>query len=74
MINFRDLRKASKMTQKQFSEYFGIPKRTIESWDAGDRSCPSYLLDLLEYKLKQEGFIPNETTKQAKEQSFACFV
>ncbi len=62
---FRELRKESKMTQKQFSEYFGIPKRTVESWDMGERSCPEYLLDLLEYKLIKEGFILDEKEKQA---------
>ncbi len=63
---FRELRKESKMTQKQFSEYFGIPKRTVESWDMGERSCPEYLIDLLEYKLIKEGFILDEEEKQAE--------
>ena len=66
-MSFRELRQASGLTQKQFSEYFGIPKRTIESWDTGDRSCPSYLLELLEYKLTREGYILIEKAKQAEE-------
>lgn len=45
------------MTQKEFSEYFEIPKRTIESWDMGARKCPEYLLKLMEYKLIKEGKI-----------------
>ena len=65
-MGFKELRKESKMTQKQFSEYFGIPKRTIESWDMGERSCPKYLLDLLEYKLIKEGFVLDEKEKQAE--------
>ena len=45
------------MTQKEFSDYFGIPKRTVEDWDAEKRKCPGYLLELMEYKLKNEGII-----------------
>ena len=57
IMNFKDLRKASGMTQKVFSEYFGIPKRTIEDWDRGISSPAEYLLELMEYKLKKEGKI-----------------
>ena len=56
-MEFRELRKLSGMTQNAFSEYFGIPKRTIEEWDRGGRKCPSYLLDLMLYKLEKEGVI-----------------
>jgi DNA-binding transcriptional regulator YiaG len=45
------------MTQKEFAEYFGIPKRTIENWDEGIRECPEYLFKLMEYKLTKEGII-----------------
>jgi DNA-binding transcriptional regulator YiaG len=57
---FRELRKLSGMTQDKFSQYFSIPKRTIESWDVGDRECADYLLDLMRYKLEHEGIIENE--------------
>ena len=56
-MEFKELRKQSGMTQKAFAEYFEIPKRTIESWDAGERKCPEYLLKLMEYKLVNEGKI-----------------
>lgn len=42
------------MTQAQFSEYFGIPKRTIENWEGNQRKCPEYVLNLIEYKLRNE--------------------
>lgn len=51
---FKELRQLSGMTQKEFSEYFGIPKRTIEDWDRGARKCPEYLIALMEYKLVKE--------------------
>lgn len=56
-IDIKTLRKMTGMTQKAFSEYFGIPKRTIEEWEGGRRKCTDYLLDLIYYKLKKEGVI-----------------
>ena len=56
-MNIKELRQLSGMTQKQFSEYFGIPKRTIESWDMGNRTCLPYLIELMKYKLEKEGLI-----------------
>jgi DNA-binding transcriptional regulator YiaG len=56
-MTFKELRKLSGMTQKQFYEYFGIPRRTLENWEAGANKCPEYLLHLMEYKLKKENII-----------------
>ena len=56
-MTIKNIRKASGMTQKTFAEYFGIPKRTLENWEGGQRECPEYLLELMEYKLKNEGII-----------------
>lgn len=53
-MTFKELRKESGMTQKAFSEYFGIPLRTIENWERGVNKCPQYLLDLMAYKLNNE--------------------
>lgn len=57
MDTIKDLRTASGMTQKAFSEYFGIPKRSIENWEGGKRECPPYLFDLMRYKLVHENKI-----------------
>ena len=56
-MNIKDLRSLSGMTQKMFSEYFNIPKRTIEDWEQQKRTPPPYVLNLIEYKLKKEGKI-----------------
>ena len=56
-MTFKEMRQASGMTQKEFAQYFEIPKRTIESWDEGARKCPEYLLKLMQYKLTNEGKI-----------------
>jgi transcriptional regulator with XRE-family HTH domain len=51
---FKELREQSGMNKTQFAEYFGIPYRTIQNWEYGERECPEYLLDLMAYKLRIE--------------------
>ena len=53
-MTFKELRQKSGMTQQQFADYFGIPKRTVEDWERGVSKCAGYLLDLMEYKLDSE--------------------
>ena len=57
MTNFKKLREASGMNMKRFAEYFGIPYRTVQNWEAGVNICPAYTLRLLKYKLEHEGLI-----------------
>ena len=38
----KEARKAAGLTQKQMADDMGIPKRTIENWEAGVRSCPEW--------------------------------
>lgn len=57
MTRFKELREKSGMNMKRFAEYFGIPYRTVQNWEAGVNICPAYTLRLLEYKLEHEGLI-----------------
>lgn len=57
----KDMRKESGMTQKVFCEYFRIPLRTYEDWEAGRRKMPSYVLRMMIYKLRIEGYIKSIT-------------
>lgn len=57
MTTTKKLREASGMSRKQFAEFFGIPYRTLQDWELGNRKCPEYLVALMEYKLKKEGYI-----------------
>jgi DNA-binding transcriptional regulator YiaG len=69
-MNIEELRRRSGMTRPQFSEYFGIPYRTIQDWELGNRKCPAYLLELMEYKLRNEGRLcddADETAAKIKE-------
>lgn len=53
-MKIKDLRISSRMTQKQFAEYFNIPVRTIEDWEAGRRKPPEYVAELIRYKIEKE--------------------
>ena len=59
-MTVKELRKAAGMTQKEFSEYFGIPQRNIEDWERDIAKCKPYLVELMHYKLKNEGIIRGE--------------
>ena len=52
-----ELRKSTGMNRKQFSEYFGIPYRTFQDWELGNRRIPEYLLRLIAYKVEMEKMI-----------------
>ena len=53
-MEIRKLRKLTGLTQKQFSDKYGIPISTLKNWEYGYRECPKYLIDLLEYKVKDD--------------------
>ena len=45
------------MSRKEFSEYTGIPVRTIEDWEAERRVPPEYIPRLLAYRIKYEDML-----------------
>ena len=59
-MTVNELRSLSGMTRPKFAEYFNIPYRTLQDWELGNRHCPEYLLELIEYKLKKEGLIEDK--------------
>ena len=54
MMDIKELRIRTGMTQKEFAKYFNIPKRTIENWEGGQRTPPPYVVELIEYKIRKE--------------------
>lgn len=52
-MTIKEARKAAKLTQKQMSDLFEIPQRTIEDWDAGKRTPPPYVEKLIIEKLER---------------------
>jgi len=57
MTNIKTMRKAAKLTQQAMSDLLNIPKRTIEEWEAGRRTPPIYVVELIESYLRQNNFI-----------------
>lgn len=53
-MEIKELRKLTKLSQKQFSEKYDIPLPTIRHWEQGQRECPKYVLDLLEFKVRED--------------------
>ena len=49
-----ELRKSTGMNRREFTEYFGIPYRTLQDWELGNRQMPEYLLRLMAYKVGME--------------------
>jgi DNA-binding transcriptional regulator YiaG len=60
-MTVKELRLLAGMPRTQFCEYFHIPYRTLQDWELGNRSCPDYVLELIEYKLIHEGMIKRES-------------
>ena len=48
------LKEDSGLNWKKFSEYYGIPYRTVQDWYTGKRHMPEYLLRLMIYKAEME--------------------
>lgn len=56
-MDVRKMREESKMTRQEFSEYLGIPRKTIRNWEQGATKPVNYLLTLMEKVLRYEGKI-----------------
>ncbi len=50
----KKLREEIGLNRKNFALEYGIPLRTIEDWEHGNRKMPDYLLRLLVYKVKMD--------------------
>ena len=55
-FHIKDLRVATGMTQKEYSEYFGLTLGTLKNWESC-KHCLDYLVALMEYKLTVEKII-----------------
>ncbi len=50
-MNIKEIRKATNMTQKEFSQFLQIPQRTIEEWEAQRRKPAPYIIRLIVFYL-----------------------
>lgn len=61
------------LNRREFADYFEIPLRTVEDWEAGKRKMPPYLLRLISYKVKIEAKEVNQA-KETKNVNIICDV
>lgn len=48
---FRAIREQTGMNRKEFSDWLGIPYRTMQEWELGRRVMPEYVLRLIAYRV-----------------------
>lgn len=53
-MTIKDIRKLTKLSQTQFSKKYNIPLPTLRHWEQGQRECPKYVLELLEFRVKKD--------------------
>ncbi len=53
----REIRKKTGLSQKLFSDHFGIPTHTLQQWEQGARTPPQYVIAMmsriLDFEAKQ---------------------
>ena len=65
----KELRERMGVNRVQFCEYFGIPYRTVQDWEAEKRELPDYVLRLMWYRANVEGKVKlSEQREQLMEQ------
>lgn len=52
-MTFKDARVAAGLTQQQAAEVLGVPYRTFQSWELGQRKPPEYVERLIIEKLQR---------------------
>lgn len=57
----KSIRERTGLNRKEFSEYAGIPLRTLEDWEAGRRNPPEYIPRLLEYMILYKQMVAGST-------------
>ena len=53
MTTIRDARKAAGLSQQGVTDALGIPRRTLQDWEAGKRTPPEWAEALVIEKLKK---------------------
>ena len=62
MKNIKELRDAYKLSRANLSKLTGIPTRTIQSWELGEREAPDYMYTLIKNTLEKNVCVTNKKT------------
>ena len=64
MREVKELRAMTGLSQVKFAEALGIPLRSLQNWELGERECPQYVADLIEFRITHDKkFKPKENKK-----------
>lgn len=53
-MTIKEIRALTGLTQKQFAEKYHITFSSIRNWEIGHRTCPDYVVELLEFKVRED--------------------
>lgn len=59
-MEIKEIRKLTGLSQPQFSQKYNIPLPTLRHWERGDRECPQYVFELLEFKVREDLKVDSE--------------
>ena len=65
-MDIKKLRNHVQMSQREFSNYFGIPIGTLRNWEQGIASPPDYVFHMMSAALRRDKMINVETIKFLK--------
>ena len=65
-MKINELRTITKLSQKQFADYFGIPVGTLRNWEQKIASPPDYVLKMIFTSIRRDKMINVETIKFIK--------
>ena len=51
-MTIKELRSITGLSAQKFGDKYGIPLRTIQNWEGGQRRAPKYVINLLERCVK----------------------
>lgn len=54
MKSIKEIRTSTGLSRSEFCEILGLPKRTLEKWELGERSCPPYVVELIAYRVQHD--------------------
>lgn len=53
-MTIQEIRALTSLSQPQFCEKYHIPLPTLRKWEQGKREPPDYLVELLEFKVRED--------------------
>ena len=53
-MNIKEIRALTGMSQANFGKKYNIPLRTIQDWETGKRKPSVYVVELLEFKVRND--------------------